>query len=255
VSFLEGTKRERGVRPLPTHTSIFFRFSIYLHVFLRFFSAVPVPIAILGAGTPHKAPPIDSASGRELWECTAGARYLAAAHGLDLRGRGGGRGGGGPPPPHPALPPVLKEAASYDTVGNALFALTTHALPAEWSCLAVVTSSWHAPRARAIFDTVFGLANRAFRAGGGPPGAPPPFRLDYFPTADDDLFPADILQARAAREATSTAAWARDTARLASLRDLHAWVHATHACYAAGRQDEGRGVVNEGVDPKALASY
>jgi hypothetical protein len=190
---------------------------------------------------------------------------------VDLRGggRGGGRGkkngaaapdarDGRPPPPF-FLPPVLKEAASYDTVGNALFALTTHALPGEWGALAVVTSSWHAPRAAAIFETVFRLANRAFRSSGGngagSPAPLPPFSLSYFATADDDLFPVDILAARAAREAASAAAWEADTAGFGSLKELHAWVHASHACYAAGRQDEGRAAVNAGVDPKALASY
>ncbi len=230
---------------------------------LSFFSfpANPrTPLAILGAGTPHKAPPIDAASGRELWECTAGVRYLEAAHGVGL---GGGWPAATTPPatarpasPFPG-PPVLKEAASFDTVGNALFALTTHALPAGWSSLAVVTSSWHAARAAAIFDRVFGLASRAFRAGGGGGNAAslPPFRLAYHATADDAFFPPDILAARAAREAASTAAWAADTAGLDSLADLHAWVHSTHACYAASRQDEGRGSVNKGVDPRALASY
>jgi hypothetical protein len=236
------------------------------------------PIAILGAGTPHKPPPHDPGTGRELWECTAGARYLRDRHGLDLLG---GVGGGGASSttaaaatttatpdtsaaPAPALlpPPVLKEAASFDTVGNALFALTTHALPAGWCRLAVVTSSWHAERAAAIFDRVFGLANRAFRASGevaSPAAAtsPPPFSLSYHATADDSSFPPDVLAARAGREAASTAAWEAATGGFSSLADLHAWVHATHLCYAAARQEEFGvpAAVNAGVDPKALASY
>ena len=212
------------------------------------------PIAILGAGPPHKPPPHDPRSGRELWECTAGARYLRDAHGLDLGGGEGARGKG--PSTAAALPSVLKETASYDTVGNALFALTTHALPAGWARLAVVTSSWHAARAAAIFDRVFGLASRAFRPpGGGAAGEP--FSLSYLATADDGSFPPDILAARAAREAASAAAWDEATARFETLAELHAWVHSTHLCYAAARQDEF-GVpasVNVGVDPKALASY
>ena len=170
------------------------------------------------------------------------------------------RAPGEPRPPSSSSvrpPPVLKEAASYDTVGNALFALTTHALPAGWVSLAVVTSSWHAGRAAAIFDKVFSLANCAFRGEqhGGNAATLPPFTLTYHSTADDAFFPPDVLAARAAREAASAAAWTADTAGFESLADLHAWVHSTHLCYAAARQDESRGAVNKGVDPRALASY
>ena len=29
---------------------------------------------------------------------------------------------------------ILREAASFDTIGNAFFALTMHAIPAGWRC-------------------------------------------------------------------------------------------------------------------------
>lgn len=69
------------------------------------------PIVLLGAGTPHKPPVID-AGGYVLHESTAYADYLV------------GRG-------VPAAD-LLKEAQSYDTVGNGYFSLLQHALPAGW---------------------------------------------------------------------------------------------------------------------------
>lgn len=68
-------------------------------------------IVLLGAGTPHKPPVID-AGGYVLHESTAYADYLIS------RGV-------------PAVD-LLKEAQSYDTVGNGYFSLLQHALPAGW---------------------------------------------------------------------------------------------------------------------------
>ncbi len=53
---------------------------------------------------------------------------------------------------------ILKEVASYDTIGNAYFAATIHAIPAMWRSLGIVTSAFHMPRSRAIFETVFAAA-------------------------------------------------------------------------------------------------
>lgn len=41
---------------------------------------------------------------------------------------------------------LLREVSSYDTIGNAYFALTIHALPRKWRRLCVVTSDFHMPR-------------------------------------------------------------------------------------------------------------
>ena len=41
--------------------------------------------------------------------------------------------------------------------GNGYFALTQHAIPRRWRRMAVVTSDFHMPRSRAIFEWVFGL--------------------------------------------------------------------------------------------------
>ena len=207
-------------------------------------SAPPPPIVLLGAGTPHKPPPTDPVTGRPLSEATAGARYLVAAHGVPAGS-------------------ILKETQSYDTVGNALFGLTTHAAPRALRSLAVVTSAFHMARTRAVFDVVFGLGGKALGGeggGGGDGGATPSssssfFRLHYVAACDAGTASPAALAARAEREAASTRAWVEATTKFATLADLHAWVFATHLCYATGRQDEWGGASNAGMDPRVLETY
>jgi hypothetical protein len=127
---------------------------------------------------------------------------------------------------------ILKETQSYDTVGNALFGLTTHAAPRALRSLAVVTSAFHMARTRAVFDVVFGLGGKALGGeggGGGDGGATPSssssfFRLHYVAACDAGTASPAALAARAEREAASTRAWVEATAKFATLADLHAWV-------------------------------
>jgi uncharacterized SAM-binding protein YcdF (DUF218 family) len=94
-------------------------------------------------GTPHK-PPVISETGACVFEGVACADYLLAA------GVAGDQ--------------LLKETASYDTIGNAYFSAMIHAWPRRWRRVAVVTSAFHMPRTRAIFDAVFRLVDA--QAGG-----------------------------------------------------------------------------------------
>ncbi|KAL4440424.1 hypothetical protein ABPG75_003425 [Micractinium tetrahymenae] len=183
-------------------------------------------IVLLGAGTPHKPPVID-AGGYVLHESTAYADYLIS------RGV-------------PAAD-LLKEAQSYDTVGNGYFSLLQHALPAGWRRIAIVTSDFHMPRTRATFDFIYSLAGRQLH------GDAAWFDLDYRPVSDEGIFPADVLAARAEKEAAAIEAWQRNTAGMASLADLHSWLFATHLCYSVSRQQEF-GRVQE-LDPKLAATY
>ena len=183
-------------------------------------------IVLLGAGTPHKPPSPDGDTGRALTEAKAAARYLLSLGDDKENGNENGNGADGRRRrtglPSPPLSPssILKEEASFDTVGNALFGLTTHALPADWTRIAVVTSSFHMPRARAIFSKTFALASEAFRrrscsAGGAASAAAPggeetgpllpPFELSFLATRDKEDLADDVREARAAREAASTA--------------------------------------------------
>jgi hypothetical protein len=93
-------------------------------------------IVLLGGGTPHRAP-ILSPEGFVVHESTSCAEYLLSK--------------GAPS----AL--LFKEWASYDTIGNGYFSLTQHVIPRRWRTLAVVTSEFHMPRTRAVFEWIYGL--------------------------------------------------------------------------------------------------
>eukprot|EP00887_Chlorella_sp_A99_P002365 scaffold10.g2365.t1 len=218
-------------------------------------------LVLLGAGTPHKRPVLDS-GGHVLHEATAYASFLVQ------------RG----------VPPgaLLKEVQSYDTVGNGYFSALIHAVPAGWRrapgrgaaacpegggkgegsggqgrCLggptvqrmriAVVTSDFHMPRTRAVFDTCYALAGASLRFD------PAWFDLQYFPVSDEDLFGQEVLAARAAKEAMAVVAWAANTAHMRGLPDLHAWLFATHLCYSVSRQHEFGRV--DDLDPRLAATY
>lgn len=81
---------------------------------------------------------------------------------------------------------ILRETSSYDTLGNAFFSLTEHAIPLRWRRPLVITSSFHMLRSRSAFDGVFALA----RASGLSEAVP-----SYLATDDVGLDPA-VLQVR-----------------------------------------------------------
>ncbi|CAL5218988.1 g743 [Coccomyxa viridis] len=188
------------------------------------------PVLCLGGGTPHK-PAVLGSTGHVLHESTVCAEYLL------------GKG-------VPAAD-ILKEVSSYDTVGNGYFALTIHAIPAAWRRCSVITSSFHMPRSRAIFQDCFAVAGSTLHASGGY------FSLDFHAVHDEGIFPPDVLAARQHREQESLERWRNDTRGMCNLAQLHAWLHRTHLCYSVSRQGEfgKRELADDKVTEKVLASY
>lgn len=184
------------------------------------------PIVCLGGGTPHK-PDVLQASGHVLHEATACAAYLM---GRDV------------PASH-----ILKEVSSYDTVGNAYFSCAIHAIPAGWRRIAVVTSNFHTPRTEAVFEDVYALAGDSLY------GDSHRFELSFFAASDDGVFPPEVLQARAAKEAASTASWRSKRSEWQSFTDFHRWLHDDHLCYAVAKQHKFGRV--ETLSKELLRSY
>jgi uncharacterized SAM-binding protein YcdF (DUF218 family) len=79
----------------------------------------PLPILCLSAGTAHM-PQLLSADGLPIWESTATAAYLEKQHGL--------------------IDNVFVETTSYDTIGNAFFARTSHTDVTGWRNLLIITN-------------------------------------------------------------------------------------------------------------------
>lgn len=209
-----------------------------------------IPLVCLGGGTPHKPPVVDH-RGFVTHEGTACAAYLVA-RGVEPSS-------------------VLKEASSYDTVGNGFFSCVVHALPAGWRDLHVVTSEFHMQRTRAIFDLIYHLQERSLSPVHSAAPVPSPylsvdleslswsfphqhFRLTYHAVSDEGIFAPEVLAARVARERDSLRSFLRSAVTQAwpSMAAFHRWLHATHVCYAVGRQHEFGSVP---VDDKTLQSY
>jgi len=181
-----------------------------------------------GGGTPHR-PPVLTPQGFVLHEATELAQFFEDEGIMKEQ--------------------MLKEVASYDTIGNGYFATTIHALPAQWQTLGIVTSDFHMPRSRAIFEAMFAAAEVSLKQ----PGR---FALHFYGASDEGIFPEEVLAARLEREAASLAAWRRTAASFTDLATVHHWLHQEHMCYAIPRQDEF-GVVSgkEEVGAKAMGTY
>lgn len=179
-----------------------------------------------GGGTPHR-PSVLSDTGYVVFESTSCASYL-----LDKGMKAAS---------------ILKETASFDTVGNGYFALVSHAIPAGWRRIAIVTSAFHMPRSRAIFDTCFALAAKDIWRD------PKWYELEYYEASDDGLFEQDVYVARVEKEVQAAERWLKDTANFTQLADLHSWLFDTHMCYAVPRQHEFGQPTK--LDPRLLASY
>lgn len=180
---------------------------------LKLYVQSPCPILLLGAGTPHKPPVLDT-NGYLLHESTVYANYLLqrGVPSLDL----------------------LKETSSYDTVGNAYFSLTMHVLPAGWHQVAVVTSEFHMPRTMQTFKDCYALGSQQ----NNNTSLDRDIIIDFFAVSDDNLFTQDVLEARREKEALALATWKQNFSSISTLPELHSWLFATHLCYSVSRQHE-----------------
>jgi len=156
----------------------------------------------LSAGTTHRPPPQDAA-GFPAVESVVSARYLIA-RGVDARR-------------------VLTETCSLDTIGNAYFTRVIHTDPRRLCRLLVITSDFHMPRTRAVFEWVFGL-----------PGGAGPYELAFEAVPAEGIAP-DALAERTARERAGLDNVRRLAGRLRTLPALHEWLFTEHAAYAPGR--------------------
>jgi hypothetical protein len=153
-------------------------------------------IVCLSAGTVHRPPPLNG-EGYPWLESAAGAAHLLA------RGVS----------PHR----IQVEPISYDTIGNAYFAKLLHVDPAGWRKLVVITSEFHMPRSRAIFEWVFGLGRDTYD-------------LRFEATTDDGLDPI-LLHRRRAKEAAALHSLRPVMDRIRDTDTLHRWMYTEHNAY------------------------
>lgn len=159
----------------------------------------------LSRGTTHKPPPRNS-RGFPVDESSAGAAYMLR-NGLSDPAR------------------ILLDTWSVDTIGNAFYSRHMLAEPLNMRHLVVVTSEFHMPRTRAIFEWVFALP--------AVDGSSPRFSLEFHTSPNTGLNAQDV-QGRVSRELASLKVLKAETIpRISSISKLAAFLHMTHAAYSA----------------------
>ncbi|MEM9809129.1 MAG: YdcF family protein [Cyanobacteria bacterium P01_D01_bin.56] len=160
-------------------------------------------LVTLSAGTTHKPPPLD-AEGYPIFESVAAAHYLLQ-HGISPE-------------------KILVETSSYDTIGNVYFSRMIHIEPLSLKRLLVVTSEFHMPRTRAIFEWLYDLD-----------GLPQGHDLE-FQTVSDEGIDAELLAARRSRESHSLKTVRSLACRLKTVQQFHAWLFQDHSAYAISQK-------------------
>lgn len=156
-------------------------------------------IITLSAGTTHHPPFIDP-GGFPAFESIISANYLIQK---------------GTPPYD-----IMTENCSYDTIGNAFFArfLFTEILSLE--NLLIITSEFHMPRTRAIFEWIFNLPPQKVN-----------YSLSFVATPNTGLNNID-LEARMLGEKNRLNSFWELPKRIGNVTELHRWLYTEHAAYA-----------------------
>ena len=172
-------------------------------------------LVCLSAGTTHRPPPLED--GFPISESIAGARYLMHK-GVDPRR-------------------IRIENVSYDTIGNAYLTRLLHVDPPGWTRLLVITSEFHMPRTRAIFEWVFAFENR-------------PYELTFEASPNTGITPEGV-RFRVEREEQALIGLRAVQQRIGTLRELHEWFYTQHQAYSAS----GRAKQERSRDPRVIESY
>ena len=156
-------------------------------------------IVCLGGGTYHKPPSLNHA-GFVIHESTACCKYLIDA-GIPYN-------------------KIYKEWSSYDTIANGFFSLVNYSTPRKWSNIVVITSQFHMPRAKAIFEWIYSLEPHY------------QYNLRFIEASDKGLDP-DIINARRKREKKSLSNLQTTIKSIKNLDQFHCWLFTDHKAYAS----------------------
>lgn len=182
-----------------------------------------LPILCLSAGTAH-LPQLLSADGLPIWESTACASYILSknsnAASTDM-----------------ILPEsIYVETSSYDTIGNAYFARTSHTEFNGWRKLLIVTNEFHMSRTVKIFDWVFSVpAENQLSA----------YDLYYLESPNVGM-ESEVVAARKEREASSSKSVDFLSKKYSTLREVYEFLTQQHSLYTAHTLvDRGRATAKD----------
>ena len=157
---------------------------------------------LLSGGTVHKPPPINE-NGFPLFESRELAKRLVSA---------------GINPDR-----ILTEISSYDTIGNAHYARLLFTEQLMLKKLLIVTSEFHMPRTKAIFEWVFNL-----------PPLPFTYQLDFESTPNEGLS-SQALAARMLREENSLRNLKNTIPIINTVDKFITWLYTEHTAYATDK--------------------
>lgn len=153
-------------------------------------------IVCVGGGTYHK-PPCMNKYGYVIHESTGCCQYLIH-NGLNNKR-------------------ILKEWASYDTIANVFFVLSNFVIPRNWKNIIVVTSEFHMPRTKLLFEWIFSLTNKKINI--------------KCISANDSHINDTIINSRIEREKNSVKNVKRLKERFKDMESFHEWLYTEHKCY------------------------
>jgi hypothetical protein len=145
---------------------------------------------ILSGGSPHKPPCIRN-NGHPISECDIMANYMIEKNINPKK--------------------ILLDSWSMDTIGNAYAALMMHCVPRNLRNLLVITSDFHMPRSRSIFEKVFSL-----------------FPIDIF---NLEFLASDSSLSISDKERKSLETWEITKNNIKSLVELHEFIFEKHEIY------------------------
>ncbi|MEM1251829.1 MAG: YdcF family protein [Cyanobacteria bacterium P01_H01_bin.21] len=157
----------------------------------------------LSAGTTHKPPSLDT-DGHPIFESVAAANYLIKK-GV-------------------APEKILLETSSYDTIDNVFFSRMIHVEPLNIKRLLVITSEFHMPRTRVIFEWIYHLE-----------GLPQDCQISFDAVSDAGIDEV-MLIARRQKEAKSLETLLKITGKISTIGEFHQWLFQEHGAYALSAQ-------------------
>ena len=145
---------------------------------------------LLSRGSPHK-PPVLCNDGHAIDECQIMANYMIERNVNPQK--------------------ILLDSWSMDTIGNAYSALMMHCVPRNLRRLLIITSDFHMPRSRSIFEKAFSL-----------------FPIKIF---DLDFLETPSLLKISDREKKSFENWKIKKEKIKTLEEFHEFVFEKHEIY------------------------
>lgn len=179
-------------------------------------SQKPLIIAT-GGGTYHK-PEIRGKDGWVIHESTSLARYLIKK-GVNSND-------------------IIREWASYDTIASVYFTFVTCIFPRNFENIAIVTSTFHMPRVKLLFEWIFNLHKDYYNLNN--------LNINLvFLEATDDKSEQVVIDARTQREKKSVENLKKLIKKLDNKETFHKWLFEEHKAYSCNFINEKRDPIPE----------